>query len=585
MLFPVPREFHYTGDAAASLTGTPHLERDSSLPAQGYTLDATDEGVRVRHADAAGARYARATLAQLQRHPAPLRGLRIRDWPDFPVRGYMLDISRDRVPTRATLERTVGVLDQLRINHLELYTEHTFAFRDHGTVWRNASPMTPEDLRWLDALCSERGIELSANQNTFGHMGRWLCHDEYAERAEVPGGWDSPLGQRLEPGVLAPTPENAEFALALVREMMENIASPRVNIGCDETFELGQGVSRAAVEEHGRARVYADHLLRLLRGLHADGCEVLFWGDILREHPELVEALPKEQTVALAWWYEAPADDPQIPDSLRDLVAQFGISEQAQRGFAGHVPAFVEADLPFWVCPGTSTWNSLLGRWPNARANLFDAVDVGLAQGAGGCMIADWGDNGHMQPPAVSWLPLAFGAAQSWCAEANRDIDIEVALDRVVFEDAAGEIGAVLVSVGEACLGTGKTALNASALFSALVGGPMLLAFGEADSSALEGTLGRLDDASAALRRARLSCPDGEIVVRELEQAIRLARHGAHRLLRETDSVRLDDRTLHRELAAAIEEQAACWRLRSREGGLSDSLARLHHTLSSYGVD
>jgi hypothetical protein len=583
VLLPRPRELRNTGQGEARLAEAGAPEHDGSLPPQGYGLHVGPQGAAIRYADEAGLRYARATLAQLARHSGVLPALEIRDWPDLPVRGYMLDISRDRVPTRETLRRIVDILAELRINHLQLYTEHTYAFRDHEAVWREASPITGEDLRWLDGVCGERGVELSANQNTFGHMGRWLQHAAYSQRAEAPDGWQSPFGQVLEPGVLAPSADNAEFALSLVREMMENVTSRRINIGCDETFELGRGKSRAEVEQRGRARVYLDHLKRLLAGLHEDDCEVLFWGDMVREHPDLVAELPKERTVALAWWYEAPVADPHLPESLREVMAEFGITERAQQGFAGHVPAFVQTGLPFWVCPGTSTWNTLLGRWPNARANLLDAAEVGCAQGASGYLITDWGDNGHMQPPSVSWLPLAYGAAVSWCAGTNHDLDVAAALDLHVFEDAAGELGAALVSLGEAYLDTGKTAFNASPLFTATVTEGLLGALGEPDGVGLRRTLDRLEEASEAVGRARPGCSDGGVVQRELAQAIRLARHGAYRLVRETGEVRPTDAELRRDLAAAIEDQAACWRLRSREGGLADSLARLQSTLAGYG--
>lgn len=581
-LLPQPREFRSTGAGAARCVER-SAERDASLPAQGYRLGVGPDGASIEYADAAGLRYARATLAQLAREPDPVEALAICDWPDFPVRGYMLDISRDRVPTRETLGHLVPQLAELRINHLQLYTEHTFAFAEHEVVWRDASPITGPDLRWLDGLCAEHGIELAANQNTFGHMGRWLQHPAYLPRAEAPGGWESPFGATLPPSVLAPTEDNAGFALGLVREVLQHVTSRRVNIGCDETFELGQGRSRQAVEARGRAAVYAEHLNRLLAGLHDDGCEVLFWGDILREHPELVAQLPREQTVALTWWYEAPVADPQIPESMRALVAEFGLSEQAQQGFRGHVPAFVEAGVPFWVCPGTSTWNSLLGRWTNAHANLLDAAEVGLGQGAGGFLITDWGDNGHMQPPSVSLPPLAYGAAVSWCLEANRELDLAAALDRHVFRDEAGELGAALLSLGDAYLGTGKTAFNASPLFTATVTEGLIGGFGDPNATELRGTLEQLEAAIEAIGRARPWAADGPIVKRELLQAIRLARHGAHRLLREGGEAQPTDAELRSDLAAAIDEQANCWRLRSREGGLSDSLARLHGTLASYG--
>ena len=71
-------------------------------------------------------------------------------------------------------------------------------------------------------------------------------------------------------------------------------------------------------------------------------------------------------------------------------------------------------------------------------------------------------------------------------------------------------------------------------------------------------------------------------MVRELQQALRLARHGAWRLARQTGLESPAAASLHRDLAEAIEEQRACWLAASRPGGLRDSLARLEQTLSEY---
>ena len=62
-----------------------------------------------------------------------------RDRPAFERRAYMLDISRDRVPTLETLEWLVAVLQALRFNELQLYTEHTFSYEGHEVVWQHAS--------------------------------------------------------------------------------------------------------------------------------------------------------------------------------------------------------------------------------------------------------------------------------------------------------------------------------------------------------------------------------------------------------------------------------------------------------------
>ena len=57
-----------------------------------------------------------------------------------------------------------------------------------------------------------------------------------------------------------------------------------------------------------------------MQPLHADGCEVLFWGDIVRAHPELVPELPRDGLVALAWHYEAPLDPASLPAAVREIA-------------------------------------------------------------------------------------------------------------------------------------------------------------------------------------------------------------------------------------------------------------------------
>ncbi len=121
--------------------------------------------------------------------------LKIRDWPDFPTRGVMLDISRDKVYQMQTLYTLVNQLASWKINQLQLYTEHTFAYQGHERVWLNASPMTPEEIQNLDQYCKEKFIELVPNQNSFGHMSRWLKHPEYQHLAETTEPFRTPWGK------------------------------------------------------------------------------------------------------------------------------------------------------------------------------------------------------------------------------------------------------------------------------------------------------------------------------------------------------------------------------------------------------
>jgi hypothetical protein len=585
LVFPVPRHLRIEG-AGAPACAEPTVEADVGLPAEGFTLTIADGHVRITRADAAGERWARDVLAQLRRaHPDALPGLRLEDWPDFPVRGYMLDVSRDRVPTRATLASLVDLLARCRVNHLQLYTEHTFAYAEHETVWCDASPLTAADVTWLDARCRERGIELAANQNGFGHMDRWLKHARYRHLAECPDGWQPSAGGAMPPAVLVPGADSLALVLGLYRELLASFTSRRINIGCDETFELGKGRSADAVGRLGRGRVYLDFVSRQMAALHRDGHEVLFWGDVVRQHPELAGELPRADTVALVWHYEAPTERAPLPDWVYDILGEFGVTRDGIAGFRSQVLPFVERGVPFWVCPGTSSRNSLLGRLPNARANLLDAAEVGRAGGAGGFLITDWGDNGHHQPPSVSVAPLVYGAAVGWCRAANENLPLAAVLDRLVFEDDAGTLGAALETSAAVYDRTGLTPVNGSPLHTQLLTGGLALLvelLGTPTAAHLDETLGMLDDARIGVERSRPRCADGDVVRRELLQALRLARHGAWRIARKAGLAAPDAVALRRDLAEAIDEQCACWLLRSRPGGLEDSVARLRETLAGY---
>ena len=106
----------------------------------------------------------------------------------FETRGYMLDVSRDRVPTMRTLRLIVDILARYRYTQFQLYTEHTFAYEGHESVWEEADPLTPMEIAKLQAYCEMQGIELVPNQNTFGHMERWLTNPKYNALAKFPKG-------------------------------------------------------------------------------------------------------------------------------------------------------------------------------------------------------------------------------------------------------------------------------------------------------------------------------------------------------------------------------------------------------------
>ena len=203
----------------------------------------------------------------------------IRDHPDLPVRGVMLDVSRDKVPTMDTLRDLIDRLASWKVNQVQLYSEHTFAYRNHPEVHADASPFTPDEIRELDAFCRDRHVELVPNQNCLGHMNRWLQHDRYRPLAIAPDGFVDPYGIGHEAMTLDPAHPGS---LALVRELLGELlplfSSRRVNIGLDETWEL----PRERLDE------FFEWIATLRALPELDGHEVIIWGDMFSGDPALV---------------------------------------------------------------------------------------------------------------------------------------------------------------------------------------------------------------------------------------------------------------------------------------------------------
>lgn len=564
-------------DAAAAASPPETRIDPQAVPfREGYRLHVSRSGIEIVAHDRAGAFYGAGTLRQLARQADATWGIPcvlVEDHPELSHRGVMLDISRDRVPTMATVEGLCDLLSGWKINELQLYMEHTFAYSRHRDVWEHASPFTAEEIRSLDAYCRERCIELVPNQNSLGHMERWLRHPAYAALAEAPDGFEYPWGGRHDgPHSLSPTePRTLDLLRELYDELLPNFTSERFNVGLDETWDIGQGKSRAACEERGVASVYLDFLRQVHREVERRGRSMMFWGDVILNHPERIGELPRGIT-ALEWGYEA--DHP----------------------FEDEGPRFASAGIPFYVCPGTSTWNAVAGRAENAVLNIRAAASSALRHGAAGLLVTDWGDNGHWQPLPVSYPGLAQAAASAWAGARADDLDLRAALDAHAFEDEAGVAGAATLDLANAYLDTGVALKNATALARLLLFPKRPMShpdFARLTIDGLDRAEARIASAIDRLPDARMAIRDAGTVVDELALAGSMLRHacrlGRARLSAPDGSIGAipsdSARTLSSELREILAEYRESWRRRSRPGGLADSAGRLEALLSLYGGD
>ncbi|MCF7809549.1 family 20 glycosylhydrolase [bacterium] len=556
ILLPEPRRIDFTG-GVVNIGNAPPF--NSSPAEQGGSIRSESYKLIVKHPDKqsphpviieavseSGVCHGLRTLKQLKRQfGTALPCMLIEDEPSFPVRGVMLDISRDRIPKQDELLRFVDLLGSWKINHLQLYTEHTFAYKGHEVVWKDTSPLTADEIKELDERCLEQGITLAANQNCFGHMERWLKHSQYQHLAETTGEWKFLNTKRSGGFSLCPTDERSIALIAdLLGQLLPNFSSGLVNIGCDETFDVGQGRSREAVEKQGYAKVYADFVRQVINIASKHKFRSMFWADMALKSPEALAMLPKD-AIVLIWGYE--------PDSPFDSWCS----------------KLKDADFEYWVCPGTSSWRSITGRTFERKTNLANAVKVGVKYGASGFLITDWGDLGHRQQSPIALHALAEAANAAWNADSVDRFDSQ-ASSLFAFNDVSLEIANWLDVLGNVDLGLRKKTgiKNASCIFN--------------------------DLQTPLYKKGYIDNPDDWIRVKEmLSEGREYLPKKLYRQLTDELSHTLDvamfaiDRSIYRlsddklgrkkqlilikQLKQIIEEHRKLWLIHSRQGGLEDS--------------
>ena len=487
--------------------------RTNSAPKhpEGYALTISKTGIEISSHETGGLRAAAATLRQLLReYGRRLPCLRIRDWPDFPRRGVMLDISRGRVPKLETLLDLAEKLADFKINELQLYTEHTFAYKKYKAVWQNWGALTAKEIQILDARCRELGIDLVPNQNSFGHLRYFLADPRLKKLGELSAPYEAETKDFLRrPTTLAPNhPGTLPFVRGLYDELLPNFSSQYFNIGGDETWDLGKGQSKKMCDGKGKSRVYLDFIKKLHREVSARKKTMMFWGDIILKQPALIRELPKK-IIALNWGYEAA------------------------HPFEKEAAQFAQAKIPFYVCPGTSTWQTMIGKHDNAFANLRAAAKAGKKLGALGYLNTDWGDGGHPQPLAVSWPLFAAGAALAWNSGAWDEKILATVLNRDVFEDAADKMAQAGLKLGLAHRKLGVKALNETPL-GTVIAAPRpealelfcrngLKWFATIPDKKIRAAQKEIEAQRGILTGAKPRTISGEILLNELDMAARMA--------------------------------------------------------------
>ncbi len=387
------------------------LALTGDVAAEGYVIVSEPHTVFVIGATDAGIFYGAQTASQLiTGHDGALTlqtGV-IRDWPAMKWRGFHDDLSRGPVPTLEFQKHIIRTIAAFKMNAYSPYFEHTLAYDSDPLVGPPGGAMTHAQVRELVAYAKPFHVDIIPEQEAFGHLHHALKYEIYSTVAETPH------GHVLAPG----QPESMRIIKRWFAEIDSLFPSQFVHLGADETFELGKGQTKAAVDAGGMGPTYVKFLGDIERELRAQGSTktFLFWGDIAMNSPELVKSLPKDM-IAVAWNYWSTS------------------------GFERYLTPFSGSGLQTWVAPGVSNWSMTYPDNNTALKNIQGFVRDGQRMGASGMLNTSWGDDGE-EIFNQTWYGVVFGAAASWQKGESSIPDYQRAFGLQFHGDTTGKIDA-----------------------------------------------------------------------------------------------------------------------------------------------
>lgn len=493
----------------------------------GFSLRVSSGGAEIRGEGPAGLRYGAEALAQLTDAGGRIPAARVFDLPALRRRGFLLDISRGRVPTLDSAKELIRRLARLRFNEFYLYTEHTFLFPSHPEIGAGSGGYSAAEISELDAFARALGVELVPCLQTFGHMRRILEKPRYRALAETARLWS------LSPEA----PGTYRLLEELLGDYLPRFGSGWAHLNCDEPVDLGLGHSADRAAREGMGALFGDHVNRVAAMARDLGKRPMIWADVLADHPDALDRLHPD-IVLCDWWYE--------PDHDFDRVARFR-----------------EAGREFLTVSGTSSWSSLFPRLDTALPNIRGHASAARRHGAAGTILTDWGDGGHFNLFSGSLYPLAVGAEAAWGDEARPEAELEAAFSEHVAGDPSGFSGSFASRLGR-LHGAGFRHFNHSPLKTVFFETRLVRGRRVPTVDALEATQRNLE--RLARETARCGLPPDPIS-REWAYALDASRLAAERGLlacrlrdRAVQARSAPDPDLARDLRAVADRQAALLR-------------------------
>lgn len=330
--------------------------------------------------------------------------MQINDWPDLKYRAFLVDVGHGRALNSESLLFLVDALSSLKYNQMVICLQNSYHFANHGEVTKNSSPYNQSDILKLDRYCRKRYIELIPYMDYGSDFSK--CSSDHLSAGNA---------------------NTTNIVRDLNAQLCSAFSSSRfVHVGMSAVDVIGTGASEESKVKDKECTLI-NHLKRVNENCEKHRKVSMFWVNSFHE-------------------YLKPGSD--IPHGV--VAMEYG--GEPQYDFGVFCKLCSDCGIPYYVCPGTMSWSSLVGA-ANASVGLInDAVQSAVNFNALGILVTDWSAYGNVTPMEVSISAFAAGAALSWNSKMKQESvlsSLGKVLDLHVFQDEAGLLGEILQNLSE----------------------------------------------------------------------------------------------------------------------------------------
>lgn len=387
---------------------------------ESYSIHVSSQKIRLCASEPCALWYSINTLLQLFRlsKGIGIPQMQIYDWPDLKYRAFLVDSGHGRTLNSDSLLFLVDVLANLKYNQMVLCVQNSFQFDKHDEASKKCSQYTQSDILKLDRYCRKRYIELIPYMDHLSDFTNWLKHDKYKNLGET-SAVNCTVAESSSECLCPENVETTSFVRDMNSQLCASFPSTRfIHVGLSKANDCD---SQSKDKEKATKRC-----------------------TIIKHVRNINEQCQKHRKVCMMWtnsFHDYIKQGHELPHGM--IAMEYG--GKSSHEFGVFCKLCSDSGIPYYVCPGTMNWTSLVGA--DSIDLIDDAVQTAVHYNALGILITDWSAYGHMSPLEISLPAFAAGGALSWNSKIKQESVVSSlgkVLDVHVFQDEAGITGHVL---------------------------------------------------------------------------------------------------------------------------------------------